>query len=278
MVQPARIRPNSKINGVTYKQIVRGLRALGLNETSRVVVHASLSAFGYVLGGAETVAGALAAVCGVVIAPAFTYQTLLIPKVGPERNGMTYGDDQDQVEFWRPDLPAHRTIGSISNALFKHPAYKRSLHPALSFVGIGREVETILARQTLDSPFAPLAWLADNGGEVLMLGATQRTNTMLHIAEQRTGRPTFVRWALTPEKVVEFKWPGDSSGFEAITPYLTPVAIQGQIGQAKVQRLPAGQLVKIAEDLIRKDPFALLCHDADCERCRDMREKIDDRR
>jgi aminoglycoside 3-N-acetyltransferase len=274
MVQQASVRPAAKTSGLTYNQIVRGLRAVGLNENSRVVVHSSLSAFGYVLGGAQTVVGALTAVVGTLIAPAFTYQTLLIPKVGPADNGMEYGDDIDGIEFWQPNLPAHDTIGVIPNQLLQHPQAKRSSHPALSFVGIGRDVDSILALQTLDDPFAPLGWLADNGGDVLLMGVTHRTNTTIHVAEWRAGRPPFVRWSLTPDKIVEFKWPGDSAGFDAITPHLKNIVVHGQIGQANVQRIPADRLVETAVHLIHQNRTALLCNIEDCERCRDMRKRL----
>lgn len=274
MVQPAQIRPTAKPGQVTYNTIVRGLRALGLNQSSRVVVHSSLSSFGQVAGGAETVVGAITAVCGAVIAPTFTYQTLLVPKVGPPDNGMEYGEDVAYVDFWRPDLPPHPNIGLIPATLLKHPAARRTQHPALSFVGIGHDVERLLALQTLDDPFAPLGWLADNGGDILLMGVTHRTNTTIHIAERRAGRPPFIRWALTHEKVVEFKWPGDSGGFDAITPHIKHIVTHGQIGQANVQRIPAGMLVKIALDVIRNDPRALLCNNEDCERCRDMRKRV----
>lgn len=274
MVQQATIRPTTKTNGLTYTQIVRGLRAVGLNENSRVIAHSSLAAFGYVLGGAQTMVGALTAVVGTLLAPAFTYQTLLIPKVGPADNGMDYGEDLEGIEFWRPDLPAHDTIGIIPNLMLKHPQARRSSHPALSFVGLGRDVESILALQTLTDPFAPLSWLADHGGDVLLLGVTQRTNTMIHVAEWRAGRPSFVRWSLTPEKIVEFKWPGDSAGFEGLTAHIKNSVVQGQIGQATVKRIPADRLVETAVRLIRQDSTALLCNIEDCERCRDMRKRV----
>lgn len=274
MVHPAQIRPASKPGQVAYNTIVRGLRALGLSQGSRVVVHSSLSSFGPVAGGAETVVGALSAVCGVVIAPAFTYQTLVVPRVGPPDNGMEYGATEADAEFWRLDLPPHAHIGTIPATLLKHPAARRSQHPALSFVGIGPDIERILALQTLDDPFAPLGWLADHGGDVLLMGVTHRTNTTLHVAERRAGRPPFIRWALTPEKIVEFKWPGDSGGFDSITPHLNPVVVHGQIGQANVQRIPAGRLIDVAVGLIRSDPYALLCNNEDCERCRDMRKRV----
>jgi len=106
------------------------------------------------------------------------------------------------------------------------------------------------------------------------MGVTHRTNTTLHVAEWRAGRPSFLRWALTPQKIVEFKWPGDSGGFDSIIPHLQRVTVHGQIGQANIQRIPAGKLVDIAAGLIRNNSAALLCNNADCERCGDMRKKV----
>ncbi len=261
---------------VGFRDIVRGLRDLGLNRNSRVTVHASLSSFGQVAGGAETLVGALMAVCGTVIAPAFTYQTLVTPEEGPPLNGLAYGSSphNETAEFWRPDMPAHPTLGVAPNTLLRHPAARRTSHPALSFVAVGPDAEEMLAGQTLADPLAPLTWLTDHGGDVLLLGVTHRVNTTVHVGEQRAGRQKFVRWALTPERIEEFNWPGDSAGFEAITDAIKPYVVRGQIGQAHVQRIPAEAVVSAAVQLIRKDPTALLCHNPSCERCRDMRERV----
>ena len=126
---------------VNYHDIARGLRDLGLNENSCVIVHSSLSSFGRVAGGAATVVGALTSVCATIVAPSFTYQTLVTPQVGPDLNGMDYGVDGDvghDLEFWQPDLPVHETIGAVPNMLLQHWDAKRSSHPVLSFVEIGR--------------------------------------------------------------------------------------------------------------------------------------------
>lgn len=262
---------------VNYHDVARGLREVGLNESSRVIVHSSLSSFGRVAGGAATVVGALAAVCTTIVAPAFTYQTLVTPQVGPDLNGMEYGVDGDvghDPEFWRADLPVHETIGAIPNLLLQHRDAKRSSHPALSFVAVGRDTEEMLATQTLDDPFAPLAWLADHDGEVLLIGVTHRVNTTVHVGEQRAGRKQFVRWALTPNCVEEFVWPNDSSGFDTIANALHPVAVHGQIGSARIQRIPAKAVIDTVEFLIHNDPYALLCDSPSCDRCRDARAVI----
>ena len=44
---------------VTKEDIKKGLNAVGLKEGDVVFVHSSLSAFGYVIGGADTIIDAL---------------------------------------------------------------------------------------------------------------------------------------------------------------------------------------------------------------------------
>lgn len=51
-------------------EIAAGLRTVGLSTTSVVMVHASLSSFGPVEGGALTVCRALLAVRGTILMPA----------------------------------------------------------------------------------------------------------------------------------------------------------------------------------------------------------------
>lgn len=257
---------------VSFRDIVRGLRELGLNKNSRAVVHSSLSSFGQVVGGAVTVVGALTEVCGTVIMPTFTYQTLITPRVGPPKNGMTYTeDDLATAEMWSPDLPADPSIGAIPNAMLRHPDHQRSNHPTLSFASIGAEAKAILDMQTLAEPYAPLEWLSENDGDVLLVGVDHTANSTIHVGERRAGRRQFVRWALTPERVVEFAWPGDSSGFQELAPIVRPFTIMGTIGDARIQRIPARELLGAVETALRRNPNALLCDNPSCERCADAR-------
>lgn len=261
---------------IGYRDVVRGLREIGLNQNSIVVVHASLKSFGHVVGGAETVIGALLAVCGTIVMPAFTYQTMVTPEAGPANNGMNYGVAADNVEaeFWNPDLKIHKDIGVIPETLRHHPSAKRSDHPVMSCMAVGKYANEILASQKPDDPLTPFAWVADHNGDVVMLGTSHATNTMIHVGEQRAGRKLFTRWALTPDSIVAVGWPGDSSGFNAIAPHIQRIVKRGQIGTSAIQRIPADELVNITQTLIRKDPTALLCSATDCERCRDVRKAI----
>ena len=95
---------------LTFRQICNGLRQLELDAERPVIAHASLSSFGEVQGGAETVVGALLSVVSGLMMPAFTYQTMIVPEVGPPDNGMVYGNGQEAVSYTHLTLP---TIYSV---------------------------------------------------------------------------------------------------------------------------------------------------------------------
>ena len=263
---------------VTFRDIQKGLRELGLTPHSRVLVHTSLSAFGHVRGGAETVVGALTSACQLVMAPTFTYQCMIHPRVGPPNNGMAYGDHfsaNAEAEMFQPNLPAHPDMGGVAETLRRLPGAARSSHPLLSFAAVGQGAELALAAQSLAEPLGPIAHLAEHEGDALLLGVGHSVNTSIHYAEYHAGRKQFIRWALTPRGVVEcVAWPGDSAGFDAILPHVRDLIRSTQIGQAHVQRLPLRDLLRVAEGLIRADPAVLLCQQPGCERCEAVRGSL----
>lgn len=263
---------------ITFRDLQRGFRELGLTPQSRVIAHTSLSAFGHVRGGAETVVGALRAACALVVMPTFTYQSMIRPRLGPPDNGLTYGDfltENAEAEMFQPNLPAHSEMGLVAESLRRSPGAVRSAHPVLSFAALGENAAAAMATQALTDPFGPIAYLEQQAGEVLLLGVTHTVNTSVHLAEQRAGRKTFTRWALTPRGVAECpRWPGDSAGFDALGPQVKAITRSVQIGAAHVQRLPLVELLQIAENVLRTDPLALLCAYPTCERCQAVRASV----
>jgi len=257
---------------VCLPDLLLGLRDLRLGDAP-VIVHSSLSSFGKVEGGAETVVSALAAVFKTVIAPTFTYKTMLTPLTGPEKNAIRYGSGADlnrMAEFYTPQMPADPLMGVIPETLRKHPRAKRSLHPIQSFAGIN--AGKILAAQTMTDPLGPLGALEKAGGWMLLLGVDHTVNTGIHYAEKLAGRRQFVRWALTPNGVVECPgFPGCSAGFQAIAPDVEKYTRRVQIGNATVQAASLKMLFKAVEAQIKKDLLALLCQQEDCERCNQIR-------
>jgi len=259
---------------ITFHDFVAAFQKLGLKHTTPVIVHASLSAFGDVQGGAETVLGALIYIFDTLLMPGFTYKTMITPQFGPLDNGLDYSQSQpanQMAQFYRPAMPVDRLMGVLSEALRQHPRSRRSSHPILSFVGLN--AGSCLESQTLAEPLKPLERLVEAKGWVLLLGVDHTVNTSLHYAERLAGRKQFVRWALTPDGVLECaRFPGCSDGFGQLAPRLEALTRLVQLGVGLVQALPLEQLVAAARAWIDVDPQALLCDRSYCERCAAVRK------
>ena len=260
----------------SFHDFTRGLRQLGIDHERPVIAHASLSAFGQVHGGAETLLGALLAAFNTVIMPTFTYKTMITPEAGPPDNGISYGSGRDHnrmAEFFTPDMPVDSTIGVVAEALRRHPKATRSTHPILSFAGVN--AAPILEAQIGSEPLAPIQSLAEMDGWVLLLGVDHTTNTSIHYGEKAAGRKQFTRWALTPEGIVECPgWPGCSDGFQALAPRLEAARRTARIGEGLIQAFPLGAVVAAVEQAIAEDGRALLCQREDCGRCEVVREGL----
>ena len=123
---------------ISYLDLKFGLAKLDLTD-KLVIAHASLKAFGYIDGGAETLLRVLLASVRGVIMPTFTYKTMVTPEVGPANNGLSYGKEQDlnkMAEPFHPNMPSDAMIGILAETLRRYPSAKRTLHPIQSFAGI----------------------------------------------------------------------------------------------------------------------------------------------
>lgn len=161
---------------VTRADIVAGLRELGLAAGDLVQVHSSLSAFGYVAGGADTVVDAL------------------LETVGPEGTVMVPTFNHGAADIF--DLhTSPSTNGAITEALRKRPEAFRSLHPTHPTAAVGPLAEILTRHHLPAGTFglaSPLGKLAAMGGRVLLLGVGMNTNTMAHLGETLYGIPCFI--------------------------------------------------------------------------------------
>ncbi len=261
---------------LSYRDFIHTFQALGLQPSQPVMVHMSLSAFGEVRGGAETVLGALLSVTDGVMAPSFTDKTMITPEVGPPDNAILYGSGKDQnrmAEFFHPKMPVDPTMGVFPEVLRSHPKAHRSCHPILSFTGVC--VDQAIDAQTIEEPLAPIRVLTEDNGMVLLVGVNHSVNTSIHYAELLAGRKQFVRWALTAQGVKQCPgFPGCSEGFEQASPYLSLMTQTAKIGSATLRLLPLAPMIMTLTDLLQNDPTALLCHNTDCLRCEAVRRSI----
>lgn len=261
---------------ITFHDFVAAFQKLGIKHTTPVIAHASLSAFGDVQGGAETILGALIYIFDTLLMPGFTYKTMVTPQFGPPDNGLSYAESQTtnlMAQFYRPNLPVDRLMGVVPEAMRQHPRSRRSMHPILSFIGMN--AGSYLESQTLAEPLKPIERLVEANGWVLLLGVDHTVNTSIHYAERLAGRKQFVRWALTPNGVLECpSFPGCSDGFGQLALRLEPVTRQMQVGVGLVQAVPLQELLSTARAWVESDPLALLCDKSYCERCAAVRKHV----
>ncbi len=256
-----------------YRDILLAFRGIGLEGEGRILAIGPSLVPESIRGGVAALAAALASSCKTVIAPAFTYQTMVYPAAGPDDNAVDYPEASAasvEADFHRPSSPVSPLLGPLPETLRRMEGAARSSHPILSFSGLG--AEEILEAQTLADPFAPIDALAKAGGDAVILGNDPPANIALHLAERRAGRKQFVRWALTPKGVVECPgFPGCSRGFGAIDEKLAGAIQRGKIGSFPIVRIPLRDLLNTAAAWIREDPQAMLCGNPDCPFCSAVR-------
>jgi aminoglycoside 3-N-acetyltransferase len=117
---------------------------------------------------------------------------------------------------------------------------------------------------------------------VLLMGCDHRSSSMIHVAEEAMNVPyldrTRIGMVLRGNEITEVtvRRPGCSNGFNAVDAPLRRVGQirEARVGSATLMLMRAKDIVAAASELLRQDSAALLCDDADCERCTWARERI----
>jgi len=259
---------------IGYRDLEKGFKELGLTTQRPVIIHVAQDNFDYVRGGIETLLGALTANVYSIITPAFTYRTMVIPEAGVPNNGITYGTGQQEnetVEAFQMTMPADETLGLFPIIFSRLPGVGRSTHPILSFYGI--HAMEFLGVQSILEPLTIIEALIDQDGLVVLINTDHTANTSIHLGERLANRRTFIRWAMTPERVVECpNFPGCSSGFGAIAKSLEQYSGTLDLSGLNIKAIPLRDLVSTTRDMILADPNALLCQRPNCERCNALRQ------
>lgn len=243
---------------VSESDLCRGLAALGLAPGDLVFVHASLSRFGHVVGGADTVVEALLRCVGpggTVGMPGFTF--------GIENEAAPVFDVR-QSPVW---------AGRIYEVFRRRAGTRRSHHLTHSVCALGARAAEWTATHSLTpcGPESPFRRLVEWRGKILFLGVCHNSNTTLHALEEEL-RLFYVGFRTIdgariidetgvcrplPAQVHQMARPYD---FNRISSRLDEAGIQrmGLIGDAVVRLIDAAAMYEEVRAIARRDPEALL--------------------
>ena len=180
----------------TIRSLVEDLRSLGVADGMTLLAHASMSALGYVAGGAQAVVDALLEAIG-------DEGTLVVPTHSGGLSEPSLWRNPPVPESWWPEIrdatPAFdplvtptRHMGVVVDTFRHYPGVRRSGHPQVSFAALGPNRDSVIGDHSLARPLgegSPLARLYDLDGHILLLGVGHANNTSLHLAEYRAEYP-----------------------------------------------------------------------------------------
>lgn len=167
---------------VSQSDILDGLHRLGAAPTSHLMVHASLSAFGHVQGGASDIVAALEAAAG-------PEGAVVIPSFRDAIRSDYYALRECHDGCPQTLCPSRERgyTGAIGEAVRARPDAMRSCHPTHSWVGICHDARFLLAGHShsptpcgADSPFFRLM---ERDGLIVLLGVGLQSLTNMHSVE-----------------------------------------------------------------------------------------------
>ena len=257
----------------TINSLQADLRTLGVRSGMVLLVHSSLSAIGWVCGGAVAVIIALQEVLGET-------GTLVMPTHSTDLTEPSQWENPPVPESWwpviratmpayQPDLTPTRSMGIIAETFRKQKGVLRSAHPHHSFCAYGHQASHITNNHSLEFSLgedSPLARIYDLDGYVLLLGVGHDSNTSMHLAEYRATFPTkhIVQEGAPILTADSRSWTTfenidlDSSDFEQIGEdfLCSDVRIEvhhGKVGLANCQLMPQRAVVDFAVNWLEKN-------------------------
>jgi aminoglycoside 3-N-acetyltransferase len=180
----------------TRRTLAADLSRIGLAPGSVVLVHSSLSALGWVVGGSEAVVLALEDAVGdggTLMMPAYS-ENASEPSlwVDPPVPSSWWESIRSEWPPFDRELSPTLRVGEVPETFRHQHGTLRSEHPRDSFCARGPMAETLLAGHRIDSGMgegSPLARLYDQDGFILLLGVDHSSNSSLHLAEHRASFP-----------------------------------------------------------------------------------------
>ncbi|HUU42795.1 MAG TPA: AAC(3) family N-acetyltransferase [Planctomycetota bacterium] len=274
---------------VTRDDIARGLRGLGLEPGDGVLVHASLSSFGHVSGGADAVVDAILDCigdAGTAVFPTFTGDAVCgaILGVSGHQGAVIFPEAADvDLDDLRNIKEHHIFTGAIARAAWRRADFLKGTHPFYSICARGP-----LARELVDFTDRYIFYSAEDkfihrlgqlGGKTLLLGCSHISNSSIHVVAEIAGLEYKVQdrpyWKVTVDEYLAMPRERQAELLRAHCAMNLPYDIEkrygriepelirenairiGRIGAAEVRLMGIADFVRIGLAAVRKNPWLL---------------------
>jgi aminoglycoside 3-N-acetyltransferase len=251
------------------RDLIAGLKALGVQPGQDLLVHSSLRQVGPVRGGAANVLKALriATQGATIVVPTHTTANSLSSR---EFLAATAGMSTAQLARYVAAMPGFdpattpsRGMGTLAEYVRTSDGAVRSSHPQTSFAAVGPRAERCTAAHDLACHLgesSPLGWLYQVDAAVLLLGVGYEACTPFHLAEYRLprGRQRDYRCFTMTDAVRRDHVFIDAdlidSDFEAVGGFMDAESFvrRERVGAADCRLLPIRDIVDFAVDF---EPF-----------------------
>ncbi len=232
-------------------EVMRQLRALGVEEGSILLVHTSFRAVRPVEGGPLGLITALCAALG-------PDGTLVMPS--------STGDDDEP--FDPATTPASPDLGVVADTFWRLAGVMRSSHP-FAFAAAGPRAAQITSDPLPLPPHipdSPVGRVHELDGQVLLLGVGHDANTTLHLAELLAGVPYRVPKYCTvlqegrPVRIHYGENDHCCERFAFVDGWLRGRGLQseGRVGHAQARLARARDIVGVALEHLAHDPLVFL--------------------
>ena len=252
---------------ITERMLRRDLTAIGVAQETTLIVHSSLSAIGWVLGGAPAVVRALVDAVG-------DAGNLAMPAATPHcADPATWHEPEipvASIDEMRENLPSFdvrttpTTMGAIPEAFRHWPGTCRSEHPLESVCVRGPRAEEVTHDHPIafsEGPGSPFAKLYDLDSRILLLGVGFNRCTALHFAESLVAKRRTMTVRFPRLNGVRREWVEVANVANDLDTHFPVIgaqflrakrATEGTIGEAKAVYFRMRDLVDFARDYFER--------------------------
>ncbi len=213
-----------------------------------------------------------------ILVPTFSYEYEVHPtkELMPKQNGA--GDysyfwgqkESDFAPFTTDSNYISDDMGNFPKYILNHKDSVRGNNPLNSFTAIGKNAHELIKIQSASDVYAPLKQLYDTDGLVILMGVDLHSATIIHYAEELSGRNLFVRWAKDLDgKTIGVHTGSCSRGFGKFDKPLESAVKTVKVDGSTWSIFTAKDIVDICANEIKSNQNITHCGDKTCDRCND---------